>query len=58
VSDHDLLSWRETPAKQAIVDFVAAVTHHDSTDFVPESDHVTVFDNDGTLWPPPITSGP
>ena len=50
MSEHDLPSWRETPAKQSIVDFVAAVTHPDSTDLVPESDRVAVFDNDGTLW--------
>jgi hypothetical protein len=46
----DLPSWRDTPAKQSIVDFVAAVTDRDSPDFVPEPDRVAVFDNDGTLW--------
>ena len=45
-----LPSWRETGAKQSIVEFVAAVTHPDSPDFVPEPDRVAVFDNDGTLW--------
>ena len=48
-ADH-LPSWRETPAKQSIVEFVAAVTHPDSPEFVPEPDRVAVFDNDGTLW--------
>jgi haloacid dehalogenase-like hydrolase len=46
----DLPSWRDTPAKQSIIDFVAAVTDRDSPDFVPEPDRVAVFDNDGTLW--------
>jgi len=45
-----LPSWRETAAKQSIVEFAAAVTHPDSPDFVPEPDRVAVFDNDGTLW--------
>jgi hypothetical protein len=47
--DH-LPSWRETPSKRAILEFVAAVTDRDSADFVEESERVAVFDNDGTLW--------
>ena len=45
-----LPSWLQTPAKQAIVDFVAAVTDPDSAEFVPEPERIAVFDNDGTLW--------
>ena len=45
-----LPSWRETPAKKSIIDFVAAVTDPGSPDFVAESERVAVFDNDGTLW--------
>src|ERR1700712_2819711 len=45
-----LHSWRETTTKQAIIEFVAAVTDPDSPDFVPERDRIAVFDNDGTLW--------
>jgi hypothetical protein len=46
----DLLpSWRETPAKASIVEFVDAVTDPDSDAFVPVVDRVAVFDNDGTL---------
>jgi hypothetical protein len=44
-----LSSWRDTPAKQSIFDFIAAVTDPKSTAFVPEVDRVAVFDNDGTL---------
>jgi hypothetical protein len=44
-----LPSWRDTPAKQSIVDFVAAVTDRALDTFVPEMDRVAVFDNDGTL---------
>jgi hypothetical protein len=49
-----LPSWNDTDPKQAILAFVAAVTDHDSVDFVPERDRVAVFDNDGTL----STEGP
>ena len=50
MSSDELPSWRETTAKQAITEFVAAVTDPDSPDLVPERDRVAVFDNDGTLW--------
>jgi haloacid dehalogenase-like hydrolase len=45
-----LPSWRETPTKQSILDFVMAVTDSESSGFVPEIDRIAVFDNDGTLW--------
>jgi hypothetical protein len=45
-----LPSWRATPTKRAITDFVTAVTDEASSSFVPEVDRVAVFDNDGTLW--------
>jgi hypothetical protein len=50
MSKDELPSWRETTAKHAIMEFVAAVTDAESADFVPERDRVAVFDNDGTLW--------
>jgi hypothetical protein len=45
-----LVSWNEGPAKQAIHDFVAAVTQKNSPDFVPVAERIATFDNDGTLW--------
>jgi phosphoglycolate phosphatase-like HAD superfamily hydrolase len=45
-----LPSWRVTPTRQAIVDFVAAVTAQGEPTFVPPAERVAVFDNDGTLW--------
>jgi hypothetical protein len=45
-----LTSWRDGPAKQAIVDFVARVAGEDGSAPVPVEDRVAVFDNDGTLW--------
>lgn len=45
-----LASWNDGAAKQAILDFVATVTTPNSPSFVPPSDRIAVFDNDGTLW--------
>jgi phosphoglycolate phosphatase-like HAD superfamily hydrolase len=50
MSDDPLLSWNDGPAKQAILDFVAAVTNEGGEQFVSEGDRVATFDNDGTLW--------
>ncbi|WP_235857055.1 HAD family hydrolase [Occultella glacieicola] len=46
----DLPSWRATPTRAAIEDFLAAVTTEGGPDFVPPERRVAVFDNDGTLW--------
>jgi phosphoglycolate phosphatase-like HAD superfamily hydrolase len=45
-----LPSWKDGPARQAIVDFVAKVTTEGSQDFVPQAERIATFDNDGTLW--------
>ncbi|GAA1922764.1 HAD family hydrolase [Microbacterium aoyamense] len=45
-----LPSWRDTPTRAAILEFVSAVTTDGSPDFVPVDGRVAVFDNDGTLW--------
>lgn len=45
-----LSSWNPCPTKTAILDFVARVTNPDSADFVPPSERIATFDNDGTLW--------
>ena len=45
-----LASWNDGTAKQAIVDFVAAVTDKGGSDYVPPAERIAVFDNDGTLW--------
>jgi hypothetical protein len=46
--DDSLPSWNPGSTKQAIVDFVAAVTDSRGPDFVLPVDRVAVFDNDGT----------
>jgi len=45
-----LPSWNDGPAKNAIVDFIQSVVTKGSPNFVPVSDRIAVFDNDGTLW--------
>src|SRR3954451_15748551 len=45
-----LSSWRDGPAKQAIVTFVQRVCGEDGSEPVPFDERVAVFDNDGTLW--------
>lgn len=47
----DLASWNDGPTRQAIVDFVDAVTVEGSPHFVATEERIAVFDNDGTLWP-------
>jgi phosphoserine phosphatase len=45
-----LPSWNDGAAKQSILDFVRRVTTEGGPDFVPVSERIAVFDNDGTLW--------
>ena len=45
-----LPSWNDGPRKQAILDFVAAATNEQTTDFVPVAERIATFDMDGTLW--------
>jgi hypothetical protein len=45
-----LASWNDGAAKQSILDFVRRVTTEGNPDFVPVSERIATFDNDGTLW--------
>ncbi len=45
-----LPSWKDGAAKKSIIEFVEKVTKQDSPEFVPITERVAVFDNDGTLW--------
>ena len=45
-----LPSWNEGGTKQSIINYVESVTDESSADFIPESDRIATFDNDGTLW--------
>jgi len=50
VATDPLPSWNDGASKQAIMDFVAAVTSEGSAEFVPVAERIATFDNDGTLW--------
>ncbi|HTU84706.1 MAG TPA: HAD family hydrolase [Solirubrobacteraceae bacterium] len=45
-----LASWRDTDTKRAIVAFVEAAGTEGGPGYLPRSDRIAVFDNDGTLW--------
>ncbi|WP_394558570.1 HAD family hydrolase [Aquipseudomonas alcaligenes] len=45
-----LPSWKDGPSKQAITQFVGAVTKDGAPDYVAPAERIAVFDNDGTLW--------
>lgn len=45
-----LPSWNSGPARTAIVEFVESVNDEQSPSYLPPSERVAVFDNDGTLW--------
>lgn len=42
--------WKDTPTRQAILDYVSAVSTPGNPDFVPPAERIATFDNDGTLW--------
>ena len=47
----DLLpSWNSGTAKNAIISFVKSVSTENGNGYVPPSERIAVFDNDGTLW--------
>ena len=49
-AENPLPSWNEGKARQTLLDFVGRVTDEGSPDFVPPSERIATFDNDGTLW--------
>jgi len=49
-SSDPLPSWNNGASKSAIVQFVKNVTKKGGVDFVPASERIATFDNDGTLW--------
>jgi phosphoserine phosphatase len=42
--------WNDSTSKARIIEFVTRVTDPASDEFLPVSDRIAVFDNDGTLW--------
>ena len=50
MTEQALSTWRQGPAKEAIIDFVARTSGEGHSPAVPIEERVAVFDNDGTLW--------
>ena len=49
VSD-PLPSWNESKSKSEIISYVEDVTNTESVNFIPITDRISTFDNDGNLW--------
>ena len=45
-----LPSWNDTKSKTRIIEFVKVVTDKVSPNYIPPSERIATFDNDGTLW--------
>ncbi|MBW3164524.1 HAD family hydrolase [Ferrimonas balearica] len=45
-----LPSWQPGDTKRALIEFVEGTTTVGSEDYLPRSQRIAVFDNDGTLW--------
>lgn len=45
-----LPSWNDGAAKEAVIAFVEKTTRQGAPDFIPVSERIATFDNDGTLW--------
>jgi phosphoserine phosphatase len=59
-SDVLLSSWKDTPTRQAIMDYVDRAVQEGGAQYVPPAERIAVFDNDGTLWcekPMPLELG-
>ncbi len=46
----ELSLWQDSPTRQAILDFVVAISDENSPDYRPPAERIATFDNDGTLW--------
>jgi hypothetical protein len=47
---YDLRSWNEGKVKTAITSFVKEVTDKNNPNYIPPTERIATFDNDGTLW--------
>ena len=45
-----LPSWREGETKTNILNFVSTATDENHANFIPVTERIATFDNDGTLW--------
>lgn len=47
---NSLPSWNNTPNKKAVLQFIEESADKSHPNFIPVTDRIAVFDNDGTLW--------
>ena len=45
-----LPSWNDSTTREILVELVEQVTTEGGAEYVPPSNRIAVFDNDGTLW--------
>jgi hypothetical protein len=45
-----LASWNDTASKKDILEFVEKTTREGAPTYVPPTERITTFDNDGRLW--------
>ncbi|QLE02700.1 haloacid dehalogenase-like hydrolase [Galbibacter sp. BG1] len=50
VEEDPLPSWNEGSSKEAIMAYVKDISDENSSNFIPVTDRIATFDNDGTLW--------
>ncbi len=49
-NDNPLPSWNDGDVKKGLLDFVTNAAKEGGSSFIPVTDRIAVFDNDGTLW--------
>jgi hypothetical protein len=49
-NDSQLNLWEDCDSKNKILDYIKEITSEESTNFIPKSDRIAVFDMDGTIF--------
>ena len=49
-NDNQLNLWENGDSKNKILDYIEEITSEQSTNFIPKSDRIAIFDMDGTIF--------
>ena len=49
-NDNQLNLWEDCDSKNKILDYIQEITSEESTNFIPKSDRIAIFDMDGTIF--------
>ena len=49
-NDNQLNLWEDCNSKKKILDYIEEITSEQSTNFIPKSDRIAIFDMDGTIF--------